>query len=247
MLVCLILSAASTDASCINSTRELHKAHLLDSVDALADASVEKIRECIRKGGIHKTRAKYLKRAFCMLRDKYSAIVPTKVDDLITLPGVGRKTAILVLNEAYGFFSGIGTDKHVCHGAEALGLFDLTFGLKRPSPLHVEASLSMWIPQHECKEINTIFGSFAQLFTQDLATVKAEHSKKKLNIVLLAILQRFHSYYELELIWFIIGKLRAHYQRKESQKRTKRSDSVEANGAADEDGSSQTTEDDDDV
>ena len=126
---------------------------------------------------------RYLQNTFLRLRNDFSGIVPTTVDDLITLPGVGRKTAILVLNKAYGFFSGIGTDIHVCNVAGALGLAGVT------DPLHVEASLSQWIPQNSFKKANTIFGSFAQLFTQDLAAIKAEDDKKKLNIVLQAILQ----------------------------------------------------------
>lgn len=175
------------------------------------------------------------------MKDQFNGIIPTTVADLTKLPGVGRKTAILLLNEGYGFFAGIGTDIHVCHVAEALGLTceppakkatakkasaknkasakkaskKAKKASKKASALHVEASLSMWIPCHSFKEVNPIFGSFAQLFTQDLATIKTKKQRDNLKIVIQTILQRIHSPYELELIWFIIARLRAHYQRKE--------------------------------
>ena len=147
MLVCLILSAASTDIACIKSTGKLKAAKLLDTVDALADASVEDIKACILEVGIQNNRAVFLKQAFCKLRDEFTGIVPTTVRTLMSLPGVGRKTAILLLNEGYGFFAGIGTDKHVCDVAEGLGLFGLTFELKKAHPQHVEYSLCKCFPQ----------------------------------------------------------------------------------------------------
>ena len=120
-----------------------------------------------------------------------------------------------MLNEAYGFFSGIGTDKHVCNVAGALGF------VTKSTPLHVEASLSLWISQNSFKGANTIFGSFAQLFTQDLASIKISDTREKLKIVLQAIRQRIHSPYEVELIWFIIGNVRAYYQKKDKHKKNK--------------------------
>ena len=70
MLVCLILSAASTDIACIKSTGKLKAVKLLDTVDALADASVEDIKACILEVGIQNNWAVFLKQAFCKLRDE---------------------------------------------------------------------------------------------------------------------------------------------------------------------------------
>ena len=148
-----------------------------------------------------------------MIRDRYERTVPTTVDELKTLPGVGPKTAILVMNEAYGLYAGIGTDKHVCYGADALGLFGLTFGLTRAKPDHVETSLCTWISRDRAKDINKTFGSFAQLLTQQLATIWKDNVGQ-LKVVLQAIYTRFSSPYELELKWFLIGRLRAYYQAK---------------------------------
>ena len=94
---------------------------------------------------------------------KVQGIVPTTIDELTTLPGVGQKTAILVLNNAYGLFAGIGCDKHVCYGAVALELFGFTFGLSKANPDHVEACLQTWIHRKDVKNIKPTFGSFVQL------------------------------------------------------------------------------------
>ena len=120
MLVCLILSAASTDFSCIGATIRLHEKGLLD-IEKLIAASDEEIQSCIAEGGIGVKRTQYLRNAFTMIRDKFNGKVPRTVEELVLLPGVGRKTAVLLLNEGVGLFVGIGTDKHVCTVSHGLG------------------------------------------------------------------------------------------------------------------------------
>jgi endonuclease III len=207
MYVCLVLSAASTDFSCIDGTIQLYKKGLLDSVDALADSDLDTIISCIKGCGIHNVRAKYLKNGFDDIRKKHNGIIPHTMEDLRALPGVGRKTATLLLNEGYGLFTGIGTDKHVCNVALALGLFDLTHGLKSPDPSHVEASLRQWIPQCDFKDINKIFGGMAQLFTQMLTP-----SSNDMDVIASCISARFSSPYEIELVWFIVNQIRKFYK-----------------------------------
>lgn len=220
MLACLVLSAASTDFSCIQGTAALNEAGLLDDVDKMAEASEEKIAECIKVCGIHKNRSKFLKGIFSQIKSKHESVVPGSVDALVDMTGVGRKTAILLCNEGHGFFRGIGTDKHVCNISHALGFFTLTFGLKNPAPLHVEASLRTWIPTKKFKETNMIFGSMAQLFTQVLGKIQtgvgedelSPEDESQVRRLALAISDRIHVAYELEVIWFIIAKIRAHYK-----------------------------------
>ena len=65
----------------------------------------------------------------------------------MSLSGVGRKTAILLPDEGCGFFAVFSTNKHVCDVAEGLGLFGLTFELKKAHPQHVEYSLCKCFPQ----------------------------------------------------------------------------------------------------
>jgi endonuclease III len=212
MYSCLVLSAATTDFDAINGAIKLYQCGLLDTVDALADAPLEKIITCIRECGIHNKRALMLKQGFQKIREEHSGMIPQKLSTLISLPGVGRKTATLLLNEGYGFFAGIGTDKHVCNVAFALGLFSRTFGLKNSAPEHVENSLRSWISQPHFKETNRIFGSIAQLVTQQLSNPKSNNFKDELGLMVQCIRERFNSNYELELIWHIIYTVRKHYK-----------------------------------
>lgn len=212
MYATLVLSAATSDFGAINGGIKLCQAGLLDSVDAIAEASLEDIRECIKECGIHNRRAVYLKEGFKVIRKDHNGMVPASMDALTSLPGVGRKTATLLLNEGFGFYAGIGTDKHVCNVSLALGLFNKTHGLKNAAPDHVEASLRQWIHQRNFRNTNQVFGGMAQLITQDLATISTEEEHNGLKLLLSAIAKRFHTPYEIELIWFIIGKIRAHYK-----------------------------------
>ena len=209
MYSCLVLSAATTDFDAINGAIKLFECGLLDSVDALADAPMATIIGCIKECGIHNKRAAFLKRGFVEIRDNHNGMIPQTLPGLEALPGVGRKTATLLLNEGYGFFAGIGTDKHVCNVATALGLFSRTFGLQNSAPSHVEDSLRTWITQPHFKDTNKIFGSMAQLVTQQLSNPKSDQD---LSVMASALTERFHSCYELELIWYIIAKLRKHYK-----------------------------------
>jgi endonuclease III len=148
---------------------------------------------------------------FSEIRDKHGGMVPSTMKDLTELKGVGTKTATLLLNEGFGFFAGIGTDKHVCQVSLALGLFSTGDKMKHATPNHVEASLRTWIHQSMYKETNKIFGGMAQILTQRLLTVNTQGQKDDLEGLLQVIFQRFSTYYELELIWFMIGRIRHHY------------------------------------
>jgi endonuclease III len=211
MLACLILSAATTDFEAINGAINLGKAGFLDTIDGLIEADVTVVEKCIKGCGIHRKRAGYLKEAFTIIKADHNGHVPCDFKGLESLPGVGRKTATLMLNEGFGFYAGIGTDKHVCHVSLGLGLYSRN-GLRHAHPEHVEASLRTWIEQPNFKETNRIMGGTAQLVTQLLATLNTPAKEEDLHILLRCILHRFNSDREMELVWFIIAQLRSHYK-----------------------------------
>jgi endonuclease III len=218
MLACLILSAATTDFGAIDGAIKLGQAGLFDDIDAMCDSVNQKvILRCINGCGIHIKRARYLQNAFTMIKTKHGGLVPHRRADLELLPGVGPKTANLMLNEAFGFFAGIGTDKHVCHVSLGLGLFAKTHGLKNAAPDHVEASLRTWIPQCDFKDTNKIFGGMAQLVTQMLASISKDKSEQ-VHILFQCMLDRFNDH-ELETVWFMIKCLREHYEVVEKKRR----------------------------
>jgi endonuclease III len=248
MLSCLILSAATTDFEAINGAINLAKAGLLDEVDSMLQVeSLQQIEVCIKGCGIHKKRARYLQNAMRKIVEKYGGRVPSTFAGLMDLPGVGRKTASLMLNEAFGFYAGIGTDKHVCHVSLALGFFVPSHGLKNAPPDHVEKSLKTWIERQNYKETNRIFGGMAQLVTQKLANLQSnDHSSKRkeknLTTLLDCITNRFNGDKELEIAWFIFARIRQHYNVVIEKRESKMS-----NATNDEEGEESDDEDDEEM
>ena len=100
LLVMARLSAQCTDARVNIVCRELFRVY--PTLDALADAPLQSIEDIVRPCGLFRTKADSIKRACIMLRDEFGGIVPDNMDDLLTLPGVGRKIANLIIGDVYG-------------------------------------------------------------------------------------------------------------------------------------------------
>ena len=119
LIVCVVLSAQTTDASVNKVSPALFAAY--PDAFALADASQEDVMEIIRTIGMYKTKSKNiiaLARALC---EKYDGKVPEDYDALVALPGVGRKTANVVLAVGFGQ-QRIAVDTHVFRVSHRIGL-----------------------------------------------------------------------------------------------------------------------------
>lgn len=91
---------------------KLEKDQLIEIINfSLTD--VNEIEDDIKSIGLYKTKAKNIKATSTMLLDKFNGIIPKSISELTTLPGVGRKTANVVLGNAYGINEGIAVDTHV--------------------------------------------------------------------------------------------------------------------------------------
>lgn len=99
LLVMARLSAQCTDARVNIVCRELFGVY--PTLDSLADAPLEDIENIVRPCGLFRTKADSIKRACIMLRDEFGGVVPDNMDDLLSLPGVGRKIANLILGDVY--------------------------------------------------------------------------------------------------------------------------------------------------
>lgn len=99
LLVMARLSAQCTDARVNIVCRELFSVY--PTLDALANAPLEDIENIIRPCGLFRTKADSIKRACIMLRDDFGGVVPDNMEDLLSLPGVGRKIANLILGDIY--------------------------------------------------------------------------------------------------------------------------------------------------
>jgi len=140
LLVATILSAQCTDKQVNSVTKELFKN--LKTPYAFANASNKTIEELIRPTGFFRNKAKNIKNSSRILIEKYKGNVPDSLDELIKLPGVGRKTANVVLGSAFGI-PGIAVDTHVARISKRLGL------TKNIDPVKIEFDLMKIIPKKD--------------------------------------------------------------------------------------------------
>jgi len=118
ILVLTILSARTTDRS-VNAIRDT----LLSPVPGrdLAAADPQDVEEIIRPLGFYREKARRVIGASREIVDRFSGCVPGMMEDLLTLPGVGRKTANIVLDHAFGVQEGVAVDTHVARLSRRLG------------------------------------------------------------------------------------------------------------------------------
>ncbi len=140
LLIAVMLSAQTTDASVNRLTKSLFEKY--KTVDDFADADLETLQNDIRRIGLYKNKAKNIKKTAVALRDEFEGIVPSSQVDLESLPGVGRKTANVVLSV---WFSEprIAVDTHVERVSKRLKI-----AYKKDSTLKVEEKLMRKIPRN---------------------------------------------------------------------------------------------------
>ncbi len=122
LLVSTILSAQCTDERVNKVTPGLFKKYR--TAEDYAKADLRELEQDIKSTGFYRNKAKNIKGAGQVLVEKYKGIVPDTMKELLTLPGVARKTANIVLGHGYGISEGIAVDTHVMRLAPRLGLTD---------------------------------------------------------------------------------------------------------------------------
>ena len=120
LLIATILSAQSTDATVNKVTPVLFKKY--KTARALADAPRESVEEIIHATGFFRQKTKSLQGACRKIIDSFGGKVPDTMDELVTLPGVARKTANVVLGTAFGKNEGVVVDTHIGRLATRLAL-----------------------------------------------------------------------------------------------------------------------------
>ncbi len=154
LLVAVVLSAQSKDARVNMVTPHLFS--LWPDAASLAKAPVEHVEEIIRPTGFFRNKAKNIVMAAQRVMTHYGGEVPKNLADLITLPGVARKTASVVLWGAFGINEGVAIDTHVGRIAFRLGL------TKSKAPITVEKDLMVLFPQAEWGRVNHRMVSFGR-------------------------------------------------------------------------------------
>ena len=145
LLVSVRLAAQCTDARVNQIVPKLYEK--FPDVESLADASVEEIEEIVKPCGLGHSKARDISACMKMLRDEYDCRVPDDFDELLKLPGVGRKSANLIMGDVYKK-PAIVTDTHCIRLSNRIGLVD---GIKEPAK--VEAALWKIIPSDEGNDL----------------------------------------------------------------------------------------------
>ena len=141
LLVSVRLAAQCTDERVNIIVEKLYEKY--PDVKSLADADVDNIEEIVRPCGLGRSKAKDISACMKVLRDKYDCQIPRTFDELLALPGVGRKSANLIMGDAFGV-PAIVTDTHCIRLTNRMGLVD---GIKEPKK--VEMALWKIIPPEE--------------------------------------------------------------------------------------------------
>ena len=119
LLVAVMLSAQATDVSVNAATRHLFP--VASTPQAILALGEEKLREYIQRIGLYKTKARHVMQTCRLLMERHGGAVPQTREDLEALPGVGRKTANVILNTAFGEAT-IAVDTHIFRLANRIGL-----------------------------------------------------------------------------------------------------------------------------
>jgi endonuclease-3 len=139
LLVATILSAQTTDVHVNRVTEGLFRKYR--TVKDYADAVPDALQRDVSSVNFFRTKAKNIRESARMILRQFGAEVPRTMDELVTLPGVARKTANIVLSGAYGINEGIAVDTHVKRVAYRLGI------TRNEDPVKIEQDLMSLVPK----------------------------------------------------------------------------------------------------
>lgn len=141
LLVATILSAQSTDVRVNIVTEELFKTW--PTPKAMAEAPLQEIEEAIRTTGFYRNKARAIKESAQKIVDEFNGEVPQTMEELLSLRGAARKTANVVLGNAFGINEGVVVDTHVARLANRFGL------TRHKDPVKIERDLMALFPREE--------------------------------------------------------------------------------------------------
>ncbi|MCL7416063.1 MAG: endonuclease III [ANME-2 cluster archaeon] len=146
LLIATILSAQCTDKRVNMVTEKLFRKY--PSLEGIASADIIELEQDIKSTGFYRQKAKNILNGSKTLLNEFGGEVPRSMEELITLPGVARKTANVVLSSAYGITEGIAVDTHVKRLSFRLGLTEHT------DPNKIEQDLMGLSPQEEWNDLS---------------------------------------------------------------------------------------------
>ena len=145
LMIAVRLSAQCTDARVNIVTEKLFKQ--FPTLQSFADASEEEIAEAIKTCGLFRTKARDLKACAIMLLSEYDGKVPDNMEDLLRLPGVGRKSANLILGDVFRQPGAVVVDTHCIRLSNRMGLVD-----NDKDPVRIEKALRAVLPPEKSND-----------------------------------------------------------------------------------------------
>ncbi|MFA4872802.1 MAG: endonuclease III [Patescibacteria group bacterium] len=170
LLVATILSAQCTDAMVNKVTKKLFKKYR--TFNGYLKADQKQFAQDIHSTGFYRQKTKHILAAAHLIQTKFHGRVPHTMDELLTLPGVGRKTANIVLQNAFGIVVGIPVDTHVRRLSRLLGL------TRNTDPDKIEQDLIRLLPKKEWVLLSYRLIAYGREFCPSRAH---DHSKCPLN------------------------------------------------------------------
>lgn len=158
LLVAVILSAQATDKQINKITQDLFRKYR--TVGDYARADREEFEQDIRSSGFFRNKAKNIIAAARMIVDEFGGEIPRRMEDLLRLPGVARKTANIVLYVGFGITSGIAVDTHVKRLSRRLGLTE------ESNPVKIERDLMKLLPREYWGPTNYLLISHGRTICQ---------------------------------------------------------------------------------
>jgi len=148
ILVATMLSAQTTDERVNIVTQNLFKKYR--TPEDYANADIKELEQDIHSTGFYHNKSRNLKKCCQLLIEKYNSQVPKTIEELVELAGVARKTANIVLYNAYGIISGIAVDTHVRRVSQRLGLTE------HNDPAKIEQDLMQITPKDKWMELTDL-------------------------------------------------------------------------------------------
>jgi endonuclease III len=154
LLVATVLSAQCTDKQ-VNKITPVFFQKWPTPFD-LVNSSLEEVAQVVRSAGFYRNKSKNLIAAARIIVSRFNGQVPDRMEDLLALPGVARKTANIILSNAFGINQGIAVDTHVKRISFRLGLSDST------NPDVIEKDLTVLFPVEEWGDVNHLLVFFGR-------------------------------------------------------------------------------------
>jgi len=148
LLVSVILSAQCTDVR-VNQVTPVLFGRFPDA-RSMSEAPIKELEELIRPTGFFRNKAKNIKAASRIIVGRFEGKIPRTMEEMVSIPGVGRKTANIVLYNTYGVNAGIAVDTHVKRLAKRLGM------TREDNPVKIERDLMAIVPKKDWGKITYI-------------------------------------------------------------------------------------------